>query len=171
MSLPEIVLIAAVARNGVIGADNDMPWRLPSDLKHFKAKTVGRPVLMGRKTFDSIGRPLPGRPHVVISRDPKYSPDGVETVSSLELALERGRVLAGEAGVDEVIVMGGGQIYRQAMAIADRLEITEVQLEPRGDTSFPDIDEAVFEEVAREPGVRTDKDSADFEFVTYRRRP
>lgn len=129
--MPELVLIAAVARNGIIGADNDMPWKLSSDLKHFKRLTLGKPVVMGRKTFLSFGgKPLPERPHVVISRDPDYAPDGVETATSLEEALDRARQIARETAVGEVFCIGGGQIYAQALAQADRLEITEVDAHP-----------------------------------------
>lgn len=161
-------MIAAVARNGIIGAENDMPWKLPSDLKRFKQMTLGKPVIMGRKTFLSFGgRPLPGRPHVIVSRDADYAPDGAEAVTSLETALERGEAIADELGTDEVIVMGGGQIYRQAIGVADRLEITEVEAEPAGDTRFPDVDPAIWTETARVRGERTDRDSADFAFVTY----
>jgi dihydrofolate reductase len=168
--LPEIVVIAAVARNGIIGAENDMPWKLSTDLKRFKKLTLGKPVIMGRKTFLSFGgRPLPGRPHVIISRDPDYAPEGAEAVTSLEAAFERGKELAVELKADEIICMGGGQIYAQAMQKADRLELTEVDAEPEGDTRFPDIDPKVWQEVNREAGTRSDKDSADFTFVTYRR--
>ncbi|WP_428644641.1 dihydrofolate reductase [Roseibium sp.] len=170
-AVPEIVLIAAVPRNGIIGADNDMPWRLPTDLKRFKKITLGKPVVMGRKTFLSFGgKPLPGRPHVIISRDPDYAPDGAETAASLEAALDRARDLAMELGTDEIVVMGGGQIYAQAIGLADRLEITEVDAEPEGDTVFPDIDRALWVETNRERGVRSEKDSANFTFVTYRRK-
>ena len=170
--MPQIVLISAVARNGIIGSDNDMPWRLPTDLKRFKKMTLGKPVVMGRKTFLSFGgKPLPGRPHIVISRDPDYAPDGAEAASSLDAALKRAEELARELGVDEIICMGGGQIYAQAMAIADRLEITEVNAEPSGDTRFPDIDLQEWIETSREEGERTDRDSADFTFVTYSRKP
>ncbi|ASP36787.1 dihydrofolate reductase [Labrenzia sp. VG12] len=170
--MPELVLIAAVARNGIIGADNDMPWKLSSDLKHFKKLTLGKPVIMGRKTFLSFGgKPLPGRPHVVISRDPDYAPEGAESATSFEAAYDRACALAAGLGVDEIMCIGGGQIYAQAMARADRLEITEVAAEPAGDTRFPDIDAAVWRETERDAGVRTEKDSADFTFVTYRRNP
>ncbi|MHA7777501.1 dihydrofolate reductase [Roseibium sp. M-1] len=169
--MPELVLIAAVARNGIIGAENDMPWKLSSDLKHFKRLTLGKPVIMGRKTFLSFGgKPLPGRPHVIISRDPAYAPQGAEAATSFEAALERGRELASDLGVDEVMCIGGGQIYGQAIAQADRLEITEVDAEPAGDTRFPDIDPALWVETMRVPGERGEKDSADFTFVTYRRK-
>ncbi|GGB36907.1 dihydrofolate reductase [Roseibium aquae] len=166
-----IFLIAAVARNGIIGADNDMPWQLPSDLKHFKASTLGKPMIMGRKTFLSFGgKPLPGRPHVVVSRDPDYAPGGVETAQSLSAALERATALASDLGVNEVAVIGGGQIYAQAMNLAHRLEITEVDAEPSGDTRFPDVSPETWYEASRIAGRRTEKDSADFEFVTYLRR-
>jgi dihydrofolate reductase len=169
--LAELVLIAAVARNGIIGAENDMPWKLSSDLKHFKRLTLGKPVIMGRKTFLSFGgKPLPGRPHVIISRDPAYAPEGAEAATSVEAALRRGEELAAENGVDEVMCIGGGQIYAQAIAVADRLEITEVDAEPSGDTRFPEIDPAIWSETSRVPGERSDRDSADFTFVTYRRQ-
>ncbi|NKI57193.1 dihydrofolate reductase [Labrenzia sp. PO1] len=171
MALPELVLIAAVARNGIIGSDNDMPWRLPSDLKYFKRLTLGKPVIMGRKTFLSFGgKPLPGRPHVIVSRDPQYAPEGAEAATSLEEALRRGVELAANLGVDQVMCIGGGQLYAQAIGKADRLEITEVDAQPAGDTRFPDIDPAVWQEVGRKPGERTERDSADFTFVSYRRK-
>ncbi|TYC66121.1 dihydrofolate reductase [Stappia sp. BW2] len=171
MALPELVMIAAVARNGIIGADNDMPWRLSSDLKNFKRITLGKPVFMGRKTFLSFGgKPLPGRPNVVVSRDPDYAPEGAEAVTSFEGALKRAQELAKDLGVDQVVCIGGGQLYAQAIGRADRLEITEVDADPAGDTRFPDIDPAVWQEVRREPGVRTERDSTDFTFVTYCRK-
>lgn len=166
----EIVLVAAVAKNGIIGSDNDMPWKLSSDLKHFKAMTVGRPVIMGRKTFESLGRPLPGRPNLVLTRDEHFSAEGVEIYPSLESALVRCEVLLIDLKVDEIMVVGGGEIYRKAMELADRLEITEVDAEPEGDTSFPSIDMNVWQRVSIRQGERTEKDSENFAFVTYRRR-
>ncbi|KZM48497.1 dihydrofolate reductase [Labrenzia sp. OB1] len=169
--MPDIVLIAAVARNGVIGADDDMPWKLSTDLKRFKKLTLGKPVVLGRKTFLSFGgKPLPGRPHIVISRNPGYAPDGAEAATSLKDALERAGALAGQLGVEEIMIIGGGQIYAQAIEIADRLEITEVDTAPEGDTIFPVIDPAVWQETGRTPGERGERDSADFTFVTYRRK-
>ncbi|MET1411560.1 dihydrofolate reductase [Roseibium sp. HPY-6] len=169
--MPELVLIAAVARNGIIGSDNDMPWKLSSDLKHFKRLTLGKPVIMGRKTFLSFGgRPLPGRPHIVVSRDPDYRADGVDTATSLEAAITQARALADELEVDEVFCIGGGQIYEQAIDQASRLEITEVDAKPDGDTRFPEIDPDLWEETNRADGQRTERDSADFAMVTYRRR-
>lgn len=168
--MPELMMIAAVARNGVIGADNDMPWAVSSDLKHFKKLTVGRPMIMGRRTFQSFPGLLPGRPHIVISRDAGFRAEGAEVVRSLEEALGRANGLARELDVGEVAVIGGGQIYTAAMKHADRLEITEIQADPVGDTRFPDIDSNLWHETGRVQGERTERDSAGFDFVTYRRR-
>jgi dihydrofolate reductase len=167
--MPHILVIAAVARNGIIGAENDMPWRLPTDLKHFKANTLGKPMIMGRRTFQSLPGLLPGRPHIVVSRDAAFEAEGADVMPSFEAALERGAELAAELGAAEVAVIGGGQIYKMAMEQADRLEITEVQADPDGDTHFPKIDPAVWREVARRPAERSERDSASVEFVTYER--
>ncbi|HLU53700.1 MAG TPA: dihydrofolate reductase [Acidimicrobiia bacterium] len=150
-----VTIVAAVARNGVIGRDNDLPWRIPEDLRRFKQLTMGGVLVMGRRTYESIGRPLPGRRTIVVSRDPGLRIDGVEVAASLEEAL----ALAGDGGV---YVVGGGEVYRQAMDLADVLEITEVDAEPEGDTYFPEIDPAVWRQVARRPG-------AGFTFVRYER--
>lgn len=166
----ETVIVSAVAENGVIGADNAMPWRLPSDLKHFKALTLGKPVVMGRKTFESLGKPLPGRPHVVISRQALELPEGVHLVQSLEAALELAGKLAAESGAEEVMIIGGGQIYAQAMAHADRLELTRVHATPEGDTVFPAFSIGQWDLVAERAAERSDKDSANVTFQTYRRR-
>ncbi|QDG76875.1 dihydrofolate reductase [Labrenzia sp. PHM005] len=163
-------MIAAVAKNGIIGADNDMPWRLSSDLKRFKALTLGKPVIMGRKTFLSFGgKPLPGRPHIVISRDAEYAPEGAEAAQSLESAIERAKEIAAETSAAEIAIIGGGQIYAQAMPLADRLEITEVDANPSGDTKFPEIDKGIWQETERVAGQQTEKDTAGFAYVTYRR--
>lgn len=150
-----VTIVAAVARNRVIGRDNDLPWRIPEDLRRFKELTMGGVLVMGRKTYESIGRPLPGRRTVVVSRNPDLEIEGVEMAPSLEMALEI-------AGGDDVFVVGGGEIYRQAMGVADVLEITEVDAEPEGDTFFPEIDPNVWREVARTPGD-------GFAFVRYER--
>ncbi|PVB61652.1 dihydrofolate reductase [Labrenzia sp. 011] len=169
--VPDIVLIAAVARNGVIGADNDMPWKISTDLKRFKQLTLGKPVILGRKTFLSFGgKPLPGRPHIVISRNPDYAPEGAEAATSLEEALVRAKELATELAAGEIMIIGGGQIYARAIGVADRLEITEVDARPQGDIRFPVIDPASWQESCRVPGERGERDSADFAFVTYRRK-
>ncbi|MEI2383783.1 dihydrofolate reductase [Breoghania sp. JC706] len=163
----KICLIAAVAENGVIGRDNDMPWKLSSDLKRFKALTLGKPVVMGRKTFESIGRPLPGRPNIVVTRNPDFSAEGIEVVSSLDAALDLAKRLAAEEEVDEAMVIGGGALYADAIAHADRLYITRVHAAPEGDTRFPEIDPAIWMESARETCVRGERDSADMTFLTY----
>lgn len=167
---PEIVLIAAVGRNGVIGRDNGMPWRLPTDFKHFKKLTMGRPMVMGRKTFQSIGRPLPGRTSIVISRDPGYAAEGVLTASSLDAALMLAGAIAERDEVGEIFVVGGGQVYEEALPLAARVELTEVDLAPEGDTVFPVLDPRAWQEVARVRPERGAQDDAEMCFVTFRRR-
>ena len=159
-----VALIAAVARNGAIGAAGGLPWRLSSDLKRFKALTLGKPLVMGRKTFDSVGRPLPGRRVIVVTRDAGWTRPDVEAAPSLEAAL----ALCADA--PEVMIGGGGEIYRLAWRLADRLYVTEVDLAPEGDVRFPEIDRALWREVRREAGVRGPKDEAEFAFVEYARR-
>jgi dihydrofolate reductase len=166
----EIVFVVAVAENGVIGAGGAMPWRLKSDLARFKALTIGRPVVMGRKTFASIGRPLPGRTNIVITRDADFRADGVVVTRSLTdaKAIATGDALRRFA--TEIAVIGGAEIYAQWMASADRLEVTEVHAAPDGDTRLPAIDPAEWEEIARERRPAGPQDSVDFSYVTYRRR-
>jgi dihydrofolate reductase len=166
----EIVLLAAVAENGVIGANGAMPWRLKSDLARLKALTWGKPVVMGRKTFASIGRPLPGRTNIVVTRDRNFRAAGVVVTYSFTdaKAIATGDALRRFA--TEIAVIGGAEIYRQWMDSADRLEITEVHARPGGDTRFPDVDPAAWEEVARVRNSAGLQDSADFSYVTYRRR-
>lgn len=158
-----ITLIAAVARNGVIGVDGDMPWRIPEDFAFFKRTTMGHPMIMGRATFDSIGRPLPGRRSIVVTRSRTWCADGVEVAHSLDAAFEL--AAAGDGG-EETFVIGGGQIYRQALPRADRLLITEVDLAPEGTVTFPDIDPGQWREVARVTGTGSD---ISFDFVEYER--
>jgi dihydrofolate reductase len=157
-------IIAAVAENGVIGRDGDMPWKLSTDLKRFKALTTGKPVVMGRKTFASIGRPLPNRVNIVVTRDGGFKADGVSAVSDLDAAL----AAAGDA--DEVMVIGGGEIYRAWIAKADRLYITHVAASPEGDTLFPAIDPAQWVELSSEDVPEGPSDSAASRFVVYARR-
>jgi dihydrofolate reductase len=142
--MTNVTLIAAVGRNGVIGTDNDMPWRIPEDFAYFKRTTMGHPMVMGRKTFDSIGRVLPGRRTIVVTRQQHWHHPDVETAHSLSEALS----LAGPA--DEVFICGGGQIYADAMPWAHRLLITEVEQSPEGDVRFPEINPARWREVSRE---------------------
>ncbi len=169
MSAPVVALVAAVARNGAIGVRNGLPWRLSSDLKRFKALTMGKPLIMGRKTFESIGRPLPGRETIVVTHAAGYAPRGVVVARDIESALQIGETRARAAGVDEVIVAGGGEIYAQTINRAGRLYITEVDLAPEGDASFPRIDPTVWREVTREQGVRGPSDEADFVYLKYER--
>jgi dihydrofolate reductase len=166
----EVVIIVAVAENGVIGAGGAIPWRLKSDMQRLKALTVGRPVVMGRKTFASIGRPLPRRTNIVVTRDANFRiPGAVVTTSSADArAVALGDALRRSA--IEIAVIGGAEIYAQWMDYADRLEITEVHARPEGDTHFAAIDAACWEEVARVRNPAGPDDSADFSYVTYRRR-
>lgn len=166
----KIAMIAAVGSNGVIGAGNAMPWRLPSDFAHFKRTTMGKPLIMGRKTFESIGKALPGRINIVVTRQKGYQPDGVLVIDSLDAAIDHARTIARAEGVDEVFIGGGGELYREAMPLADRLYITEVDLAPQGDTVFPSIDHNVWV-VVDEPEVPlTGKDTASFRVKVYERR-
>ncbi|MDA9503311.1 diacylglycerol kinase [Bradyrhizobium sp. CCBAU 11386] len=166
----EIVFVVATAENGVIGAGNAIPWRLKSDMARFKALTIGKPVIMGRRTFESLRRPLPGRTNIVITRDAAYRAAGaVVTTSAADAeAIARGDAL--RRSVTEIAVIGGAEIYRQWLDRADRLEITEVHARPEGDTHFG-IDTAEWEETARIRHPAGPDDSADFSYVTYRRRP
>lgn len=162
-----IVLVAARARNGVIGADGAMPWHLPGDLRRFKAMTVGKPVVMGRKTFESIGRPLPGRHNIVLTRDAGWRAQGVSVAANMAEALAASGMDPRTFG--EIMVIGGGAVYAQALPLADRVELTEIDLAPEGDTFFPDLSGDVWCEVARER-VAADGDRPAHDFVTLVRR-
>jgi dihydrofolate reductase len=157
-----VTLVAAVAANGVIGVDGDLPWRLPEDLAHFKRLTVGHPMIMGRATFDSIGRALPGRTTIVVTRNPDWSADGVETAPNLEAALQRAAELD-----DDIFIVGGGRIYAQALdaGAVDLMVITRVAAAPEGDVRFPPIDWELWTPVARIPHGG----DPSFEIVTYQR--
>jgi dihydrofolate reductase len=166
----EVVLVVAVAENGVIGSHGAIPWRLKSDIQRFKALTLNKPVVMGRKTFASIGRPLPRRTNIVVTRDPDFRAAGVVVANSFAdaRAIARGDALRRFA--TEIAIIGGAEIYAQWMACADRLEITEVHARPDGDTCFATISATDWEEVARVRNPAGPDDSADFSYVTYRRR-
>ena len=166
----EIVLVAAVAENGVIGRDNAIPWRLKSDQQRFKAITLNKPVVMGRKTFESLRRPLPGRTNIVVTRDPNYRAPGAVVTTSFENARAVAYGDALRRFATEIAVIGGAEVYAQWMAMATRLEITEVHARPEGDTHFASIDAAAWEEVARVRNPAGPDDSADFSYVTFRRR-
>jgi len=165
-----VVLIAAIADNGVIGDDNRLIWRLRTDLRHFKALTLGRPVLMGRKTFLSIGKPLPGRETVVLTRDSGFRPEGAHVAHSLEEALALAQRLGAGMAADSVTVAGGADVYRQVLPLADRLELTLVHATPAGDAVFPGWDRSAFVEVARESHPNSPDDEHPFTFATFRRR-
>lgn len=167
---PEIILIVAVAENGVIGAHGAIPWRLKSDQARLKAMTMGKPIVMGRKTFVSLRRPLPGRTNIVVTRDGNFRARGAVVTTSFAdaRAIARGDALRRFA--TEIAVIGGAEIYAQWMDSADRLEITEVHARPEGDTRFAAIDAAIWQEVGRERHPAGPDDSADFSYVTYRRR-
>ena len=165
--MTQIVIIAAVAQNGVIGRGGTMPWRLKSDMKHFRALTMGKPVVMGRKTYLSVDvKPLPGRTNIVVTRDAQFTAAGVLIAPSLEVALEAGRGDALRRGTD-VMIIGGAEIYARAMPLAHRLEITRIHMQPEGDTVFPPIDPAIWREATREPHPAVEGDDAAFDFVSY----
>ncbi|NHN77804.1 dihydrofolate reductase [Azotobacter chroococcum] len=145
-----LALIAAVAANGVIGRDNKMPWHLPADLRHFKASTLGKPIVMGRKTWDSLGRPLPGRLNLVVSRQPGLALEGAETFASLEAALSRADAWGRAQGAGEIMLIGGAQLYAQALPLAERLYLTRIDLAPQGDACFPAWDSADWRLASRE---------------------
>lgn len=164
-------MIAAVAENGVIGNGNAIPWRLPSDFAHFKRMTMGKPLIIGRKTFESIGRPLPGRTSIVVTRRPDYHPEGVLVFASLEAAMSQAQAIAEASGADEIIIGGGAQIYAEAMPVADRLYVTHVALSPPGDTHFPVISPADWQETGEIAVEPSPKDTVAFAVRVYQRRP
>lgn len=149
-------LIVAVSRNGVIGIDNQLPWHLPEDLKYFKSVTMGKPLIMGRKTYDSIGRPLPGRTNIVVTRDQVWHAEGVEVARSLQQAMTLGRLACARSEADEIMVIGGEQIYQLTLPAADRLYITEVQAEVEGDAFFPPLDHSQWQQISERLPEQTD---------------
>jgi len=158
-----ISIIVAASTNSVIGAAGDLPWRLSDDLKRFKAITMGKPIVMGRKTWDSIGHPLPGRQNIVISRQADFVAEGCEVVASTDEAI------AATGGADEVMVIGGSQVYSLFLPAAERLYLTRVHAEVAGDTFFPDIDESEWRLVDDESHSADDRNAFDFSFRTYER--
>ena len=166
----EIVLLFAVAENGVIGSNGAIPWRLKADVQRLKSMTMGKPVVMGRKTFESLRRPLPGRTNIVVTRDANFRAAGAVVTASFAdaQAVALGDALRRLA--TEIFVIGGAEIYARWMGFADRLEVTEVHAKPQGDTTLAAIDPADWEEVSRVRNSATSDDSADYSYVTYRRR-
>ncbi len=162
----KISMIAAMAHDRVIGKDNQMPWHLPADLAHFKRVTLGKPVLMGRKTFESIGRPLPGRRNLVISRNPGYQAEGIEVVGSVEAA----RALLASSAVEELMVIGGGHLYAEMLPSADCLYLTRIDLAVEGDTRFPAFDDGQWQRVDCESHSADEKNPHPYSFETWQRR-
>jgi dihydrofolate reductase len=168
---PRLVLVAAVAENGVIGRNGDLPWRLPGDLRHFKAVTLGKPVIMGRRTFDSIGRkPLPGRPNIVLTRDPEFRAAGVTVAADLDAAIRLAEQEAARLEVDEIAIIGGSALYAETLPRALRLYLTEVHAAPEGDTRFPEIDRTQWREIARDGPHQDPGEACAYSFVTLERR-
>ena len=170
MSEPDIAIVAAMAENRVIGHLGKMPWRLKGDLKHFRRITMGKPVIMGRKTFESIGKPLDGRPNIVVSRNRSLDHDDVQVAYNLVEALRLAEIESRKAGANEICVIGGGEIYAEMMPRADRLYITHVHAKPDGDTHFPEISDETWRVAHREALERAPGDSAEATFIIYERR-
>ena len=160
-----ISLVVAASTNNVIGSDGGLPWHLPDDLRHFKRLTTGNPIVMGRRTFESIGRPLPDRRNIVMTRDAAYAAEGCDVVSSIDEVLD----LVSDA--EEVMIIGGGQVYRDFFSYADRIYLTRVQADVEGDTYFPDVDEAAWQLVSSEPHAADEKHAYAFDVMVFERRP
>lgn len=165
MSAP-LGMIAAMNAKRVIGINNTLPWNLPADLQYFKAKTLGKPVIMGRLTWQSLGRPLPGRKNIIISRNPDYLAEGGEVATSLTDAIS----IAQKESPDEIMVIGGGQLYREALALAQNVYLTEVENQLDGDTTFPTLDTAVWKEVFREAHLSDERNKFNYSFTRYERQ-
>lgn len=166
----DIAIYVAIAQNGVIGREGGLPWRLSSDLKRFKADTMGKPIVMGRKTWQGIGRPLPGRHNIVVTRDPEFSAEGADVVTSLQDAITLARARAHcVTGIDEICIIGGGQIYEQALPLASRLCVTHVLAAVEGDTKFPPIDPEEWRPVSSADFPAGEKDSHATRYTVYER--
>ncbi len=165
-----VALMVAVAANGVIGRDNGLPWHLPEDLRHFRRTTLGKPVVMGRKTFESIGRPLPGRPNIVVTGTPGWRAEGVTVADSVPAALKLARELARAEGADELVVIGGAMIYAAALPLAQRLYVTEVHADVEGDTWFPPVDRDDWQEIQRQELPASEDNPYAYAFVCFERR-
>ncbi|HKY88240.1 MAG TPA: dihydrofolate reductase [Pseudorhodoplanes sp.] len=163
----ETIIVAAIGENGVIGRDNTLPWRLKSDLQYFRAVTMGKPVVMGRKTYVSIGKPLPGRTNIVVTRDASFSAPGVVTAPSVPEAMRIARKDAQERGADAIAVIGGTEIFAQTIADADRLVLTRVHMNPEGEATFPDIDPQMWREIERREQPPGPGDDCGFTYLTY----
>lgn len=164
-----LALIWAMSRNRVIGRNNALPWYLPEDLKYFKRVTMGKPIIMGRKTWESIGRPLPGRSNIIVSRNTNFEAEGAKVVHSLDEAIKMAENIALINGGEEAVVMGGAEIYRQALPRADRLYLTQVHAEVEGDAFFPEFDIERWHELGREDFSASGPNPYDYSFVVLER--
>ena len=169
MSLP-LVLVVAVAENGVIGLRGKLPWKVKADLRLFRRVTMGKPVVMGRRTYQSIGKPLDGRANIVVTRNREFAVEGVKVAYSLSEAIRLAEAAARRLGAGEICVIGGGEIFLETLPRAERLHLTEVKATPEGDVSFPPVDEGEWLEVRREALPRADDDTAEAVYVVYDRR-
>lgn len=165
----KLTMIWAMSRNRTIGRNNALPWHLPEDMKYFKRVTMGKPIIMGRKTWESIGQPLPGRSNIVITRDPSYTAEGVKIVRTLEEAISLAQSIAVIDGADEAVVIGGAQIYALALPLAQRLYMTQVHAEVAGDAFFPQFDLTQWEELGREDFSASGSNPYDYSFVVLER--
>lgn len=163
-----VSLIVAATRNQVIGRDNQMPWHLPEDLRYFKQRTLGKPIIMGRKTWESLGRPLPGRLNIVISRQADLELEGAEVFADLAAALQRGYQWAAQQGAAEVMVIGGGQLYQEALQLAQRVYLTRIDLELEGDTFFPVLDAQHWQQIEAETHPAQEQEPA-YTFEVWQR--
>lgn len=171
MADASVVLIAALSQNRCIGRHNMLPWKLPGDLAYFRETTWGKPVIMGRKTWESLGKPLPGRTNIVVTRQADFAPEGARVVTSINDALTLAQSIALVDGVDEVMVIGGGEIFAQTLDKADKLYLTEVHAHVDGDAFFPEVDMSWYQEVARQDVDASGDNPYPFSFVRYQKRP
>jgi dihydrofolate reductase len=165
-----ISMIAAVAENGVIGSDQTIPWRIPSDFAYFKRTTLGKPVVMGRKQFETVGKPLPGRANIIVTRQQGYHPEGTVVFGGINAALDHAQQIAAADGVDEIMIIGGGELYAQLMDRADRLYISHIDLHPEGDVRFPVIKPEDWAVIDLPEVTPSEKDSATYRVKVYERR-
>ena len=168
-SLP-LVLVVAVAENGVIGRKQQLPWRIPGDLKHFKAVTMGKPMVMGRKTYESIGKPLPGRTSIVLTRDKNWHAEGVVVGHSLGEVLKLANEYAQKTGATEIAIIGGSALFEETLQLAAKIELTEVHASPEGDVLFPKYDRNAWRETRREGPMQGEKDEFAYSVVTLERK-
>lgn len=168
--MTELAIVVAVAANGVIGSNNELPWRLPEDLKYFKRTTMGHPIVMGRKTFDSIGKPLPGRKNIVVTRQTDWQHDGVDVVHNLEDAISLAKKVCREEGVERAMLIGGANLYEQALPECERLYLTEVHADVEGDAFFPKFARQQWREIEREDHFADDSNPYNYSFVVLTKK-